>query len=704
MSAAVTRNPATRPSASITLREALAVGLLTIASTLVYLLLSGGREVPDVFADEVLYGELARSIAAGDGATWRGEGVLLHSVYPYVLAPSWWVSGSAPGAYEIARGFGALLACTVVVPVWLLSRAVVTGPRVWIAPAGAVAGAWMTFSGRLLAENIAYPLALWSLAAIVLALLANVETRAGRRWIAAALVFASLASAARIQLAVLFPVILAALAIGHLRARLLARRDRSRTTPRFGARIELLLAFAVPLLLAAAVAASPLGVLGRYRSVTGGDLDVANFAYWTANNFAELALMAGIAPLVALVMLAASRESWLDDRTAALLAVTLPACALLLTQVGWFAAGHAPVLIDRYVVYAVPLLLVSLAAAIERGGLRAAYGLITAGAIAICVWPLPSRDGVGAWSEALVGLRDLISGDLQLVAAVALLGVASAAAFARPVTSRRRLHVVTVAVVAALAVNSSVNAWQLAGERAETAAQLVPAERDWVDKTVTMPVGIVHIAPEVSEVAYINELMNNRVNRAFLLQGVRRVPGGEGGACAIAIEASGTLTVDRDRGCVLPRLMMLVGRDATLSVAGGRVLADHPEVPVSLVDAGTEPRARALVRAGCAEGMVCAKLAAIDVWPIAPARIAVTVASAEPATVEIGRRRVSIPAAGRRTVSTPLPPGHTAVTVNVLRTPAGNQPRVESVTLAEDGEPLRIFRRVRTARDHDRAP
>ena len=68
----------------------LALAGLYVLAVLVYAVLGHREAVPLVAPDEFIYGHLARSLADGQGFTWRGDGVSLHAaLYVYAIAPAW---------------------------------------------------------------------------------------------------------------------------------------------------------------------------------------------------------------------------------------------------------------------------------------------------------------------------------------------------------------------------------------------------------------------------------------------------------------------------------------------------------------------------------------------------------------------------------------------------------------------------------------
>ena len=86
---------------------------------------------PFIMVDELIYSELARSLAAGDGLEVRGEPYLVSLIYPLLLAPVYALFDSLPDAYAAVKVVNAVVMSLAAVPAYLLARRVL--------PAGALA-------------------------------------------------------------------------------------------------------------------------------------------------------------------------------------------------------------------------------------------------------------------------------------------------------------------------------------------------------------------------------------------------------------------------------------------------------------------------------------------------------------------------------------------------------------------------------------
>ena len=129
------------------------------------------RPGPWILPDELIYVDLARSIADGHvpavrGATSLGWGV----IYPLIVAPAWVVFGNGLDAYRAALVVNALVMSLAAVPAYLLGRLVVERRGAVLVAAGTVLVPTMALTGSVMTENAAYPLflaTLWLMARAV---------------------------------------------------------------------------------------------------------------------------------------------------------------------------------------------------------------------------------------------------------------------------------------------------------------------------------------------------------------------------------------------------------------------------------------------------------------------------------------------------------------------------------------------------------
>ena len=373
-----------------------------VLSVLVYVLLGRQQALPIVTPDEFTYGHLARSLADGDGFTWRGQSVSLHSaLYIFVIAPTWLFRNTLT-AYALSKVLGALMLSALVIPVWLLARQLLR-PQLALLVAGfTVAGSWMTASALLLTENLAFPLATGAFAATVATM-----RQPGSRWGALALALALLAAGARFQLVLLVPVIAAALLLDAARL------------PSAAERRERIVAHRRHLLGAVAIMSIGLVVgLADLQLLAGTYSGVSDFApslgdvlsAWGKSGVALFA-MAGFVPLVIAVSLAGTRRAWRDDDAGPLLAVLLPALIAFIAVSGWATAGYrVPWPIQRYVEYVLPLMFILLGVVAQRPVLLPRWAWLVAAGLGVLTFLGPDAEPLEgrAYYAVATGMHQLL--------------------------------------------------------------------------------------------------------------------------------------------------------------------------------------------------------------------------------------------------------------------------------------------------------
>ena len=85
--------------------------------------LARGMVAPFIMVDELIYSELGRSIAAGDGFEVRDAPAGGFSlVYPLLISPAYALFDALPDAYAAVKTLNALLMSLAAVPTYLLAR------------------------------------------------------------------------------------------------------------------------------------------------------------------------------------------------------------------------------------------------------------------------------------------------------------------------------------------------------------------------------------------------------------------------------------------------------------------------------------------------------------------------------------------------------------------------------------------------------
>jgi len=449
------------------------VAALVVVSACVRIGLGRLIVVPWIMVDELVYSELAKSLADGGSlmvreAPARGYGF----VYPALLAPAWRAFASVPDAYAVAKAINAVVMSLTAVPAYLLARRVLTPARSLVVAALAVMVPSMLYTGTLMTENAFYPLFLL----VALALVLMLERPTPLRQIAV-LAACGLAFATRAQAVAL---------VGAVAVAPLLWRGRPL---RAYAWLYGLLAGAVVVVLAIAGVRgeSPLEVFGAYRAAVHSDYGLGEIARYVVYHVAELDLYVGVIPFAALLAL------WLGARGAepavrAFAAASVALAAFLTVEVAAFASQPSVARVEeRDLFYVVPLGLVALLVP-SRVGSRARIAVAAVAAVLPLTLPYGRLFAGEAVADTLALLPWWWAHDrfLPLAAVRWAVLVAAAAAAAVFVLASPRT---AVAVVAAVFVVTT--AFALVGRHgmrsASTAARtagLGDAEKDWVDRAV----------------------------------------------------------------------------------------------------------------------------------------------------------------------------------------------------------------------------
>jgi hypothetical protein len=164
------------------------------------------RKTPTIFGDELEWTQISRAIADTGHAARRGEPVAFKSLYPYVIAPFWWIH-STGSAYATIKYANTILMALAAVPTFFLARLLVPARIAFVAALCTLATTAVYYAPFILPEVTAWP---W------FALCAFVTVRAltsgSRRSIAGAVVVDVVAPLVRGEL-VIVPAAAAAAAV-----------------------------------------------------------------------------------------------------------------------------------------------------------------------------------------------------------------------------------------------------------------------------------------------------------------------------------------------------------------------------------------------------------------------------------------------------------------------------------------------------------
>jgi hypothetical protein len=670
---------------------------VVVPFVVLFVALSLAQPVPVYMPDEPLYTHLARSIAGGEGYTWRGSPVSLNSaLYVYLITPVWLVASGAR-AYELAKIETVCLSCLVAVPVWMLARQILSHQLALLAVALSLAGTWMVTPQGVMTEGAGLPLATACLVCVVQAL----RHPSSRRWAWLALCFALVAAWARMQLIVLAPIVVLALVADVARAGAgwRARLDLHRA-PLAGSGGVLLLGVIV-----LAVAGS--SFTGGYSGILHFHADAAGIARASGQELLQLAAMCGFVPLALLVMLAGSRVAWRDEVVGPLLATLVPAVLVLTLQNGFYVSGSGvqwP--IQRYMSYVAPVLLLFCLAALTRDQLVRRRTFAGAGLLSLLVALTPDvvvRPEGAAVFTTTEALQTVVP-DVPTGAALAVVAVALCLAGLGVLASGRRSRIAAImggALLAVLLIQTSIQSgWQIGYTRAVRAD--LPADVAWVDHHSPGPVAVLEITRNWDDF-FLVDFFNADIAQFFVLDHPPRGAGTAGRACGWHIQHDGRAQFDD--GCGAPVQTFFVN-DPTghLTFYDEVSSASSPKLG-RIVTVRGRPRVRSLVTTACPRKQVilvpviyrpypsdtawpCDAQVDLTTWLNRPGTVLVGIRGAPFAdhAATVGGRSFVVKAGSSAVVRVPMGPGrHHAVVGLDWAQRSPTDPEVTSVELEQDG-------------------
>jgi len=491
---------------------------LVFCSTLARFAAARGVHTPWIMPDEVVYGELGKSLYHS------GRFEVLHEhigffglVFPALVGGPLAVSDLERGYYWL-KLLQALVMSLTAVPVYLWTRSLARPAWALVAAALTVAVPGLAYSGLVMTEVAFYPalvLAAWALARAL-----ERPTLRRQSWLVAA---AALAAMTRLQAFVLLPVFVTAVALKAV----LDRRPREA--------LRLWPAAAGLVALAGAWAAWRLAADGNLSSLFGAYSPAGETSYpasealrYALYHAGDLVLMTGVVPLCAVTLLVGLRRE--RGGLTAYVATTLALCAWFVVEVGVFASRHVGLLAERNLLPLAPVAFIGLAVWLDRGAPRprVATALAAVGAVALVAALPMARFAILAQFPDSFTLQPLIAyatghpgAHLDLIAT--LVAAALAAAF---VLVPRRFVATLPALLAALFVWISIDASQeiVDRDRFVQAASTGP-DRRWIDRGADGPVSYLFIGDVNWPAVWQNVFWNRRIERIYDLGGVS-VPGG----------------------------------------------------------------------------------------------------------------------------------------------------------------------------------
>ena len=437
--------------------------------------------------DELLYERLAVSIARAGSPLPYLHGRLVPVVdqlYPLLIAPAY-RHGLVPHDLERAHAINAWVMSSAAIPAFLLARRVTRTQ--WIAYLVALLTVfvpWIVYSSFLLTEVAAYPAFLWAMLA-----LQATTARPSHRNDVLALLGIALAVLARTQFVTLLIVAPLVLVVHDRRAVL----DRHRV---------LAWAYAVLTVLAVAlIATGHIGsTLGVYGETVQGHLVPGGIGRAVLDHIAVLALGLAILPFIiaAAWLVTTLMRPHAVDEIYAFAAVALVTTLVVVLEGALFDVrnGYGMVVVrDRYLFYAVPLLLIAFfSALVDQRRLR--WSLVAPAAIVMAgfaVVPVPDYGRLDVGSPVAVVIvylrNELHSVSETRIFLAAAAGVLTLLYVEGTILLRRRYvaAVLVALTVVALPVETEYAFRQLLDHNG-TAGRPVTVQQgevfDWIDRTV----------------------------------------------------------------------------------------------------------------------------------------------------------------------------------------------------------------------------
>ena len=533
--------------------------------------LARGMLAPFIMIDELIYSELARSLA--DSLTFTIRGIPASgygAVYPALIAPAYAAFERIPDAYAAVKTINSLIMSLAAIPAYFLARRVVGQGLALAASVLAVAVPSMVYTAVVMTENAFYPVFLLA----ALALVALLERPSTTRYLAflAALALAYLTRSQAVVIAAAAVTAPALIALWTPRAMRATLRSY----------VWLYVIFAGGALLGVGAQAARgrqlSDLLGAYGVVGESSYDVGNALHFIVYHVAELDLYLGVIPFAVAIVLTVRARS-LDRPLQVLLAVTLSLFLWCAVVVGTFASRFADRIQERNMFAVAPLFLILLLAWAERGAPRPRIASIAAAAgSALLLLAIPFERFVttSAVSDTLMLLpwwAILAQGWTTRIALLAFLGgVAFAAAF---LFVPARYALVLPAIVLVYWVVALKPIWfgpYPYGFKQAGAGALFQgiqgAPRDWIDRAV--PAGkesaVLYTGSADRFTVNMNEFFNRRVGQIYYTSGP--TPGG------------------------VNELPVTVDRAGVVRTADGRALAPA----YLLADGSVDPNAVAVAR------------------------------------------------------------------------------------------------------------
>lgn len=512
----------------------------------------------------MIYGLVGESLWETGVLSVRGVSVPYYSLLTPALVGLPLTLEDVRSGIEVAQALQAVAMSLVAVPVYLWARRLAGVRWAIVAAALSVLPPALWYGGLLMTEALYYPLVTAALLGLANVLEQPTLTRQG-----VFVMLLTLAAAVRLQALILLPAML--LAVG-----LDAWFGRSLMTLRRLAPMLGLTGLATVVTFAAYGGDRDelLGAYGTLAAETPSSTGAIAQLLWHG---ATLAVMTLVLPLLATATLVvgAARKGEGDRALRAFLAATAAYAVLLVGQVSVFAAGNLDHVSERYLLTAVPPLLVGLCVWLARGAPRPAIvvaPLAVISVVALAALPLDRAGTKAAAHDTLTILpfvQSATPGDVAFRAALAGFGAIVACAF---ILLPRRLLPATAAGLAVGFVALSVLAAREIDRfsREEQTNAFATADPRWVDDTGAPSVLLLDIGdrpwPTVARVTF----WNRSVRRLVRLSGVLT----PGPLPEPSVDIADDGSILDAAGRVVSHEQALI--PATITVAGRRLASSPP--------------------------------------------------------------------------------------------------------------------------------
>ncbi len=465
--------------------------------------------VPWIAPDEMIYGLLGRSLYGS------GSLVILGGPTPFFSLVVPGVVGVPLSFHDLAFGYGvlkvvqAMVMSLVAVPVYLWARSLMSERLALMPAALSLLLPGLVYSGLVMSEVVFYPV--FVVAAWAMARALERPTVFRQVLLAMAIVVAVLT---RLQALVLVPAFVTAVGFEAALSRSM-RKIRS-----FG-----------PLLVALALCAglwvgwragSSDSVLGGYATIARDPYSVGRAARFVVYHAGAVAILSGIFPLCALLLLilAGASKGESDTRVRAFLAVTGSLVVWLVVEVGVFASRYVGQLAERDLIGLAPLLFLAFAVWLDRGAPRPYWPVSLVSvtvAAALVVLPLdrfvtayapPDAPSLASFVD-FVDRYSLHSFEVVFYAAVAVALVGFG------LVPRRAITVLPIVLAAALAGASVAASRYTAGQAALRQQATLGPDPRWIDHAADGPVAYLVTPGADGTAAWEAIFWNNKIDRIY---------------------------------------------------------------------------------------------------------------------------------------------------------------------------------------------